>query len=231
MAKQTTDDKKLSSGVDELIAKLRDEGVSAGRAEADSIVGDARARAQKILDKANADARERIEAARKESDAYRAAGEAALKTAMRDTVLDMKTALMERFSSDLKRLVSHQMQDPEVLKQMILEVAGRTRADGEVGDADELEVLLPEEVVGLEELRVNPEELRKGRLTKFVLGLTGEMLRQGVAFSGSQDIAAGIQIQLKDKDITLDLTEKAVAALLLQHLQPRFRAILEGIVK
>lgn len=231
MAKQTTDDKKLSSGVDELIAKLRDEGVSAGRAEADSIVGDARVRAQKILDKANADARERIEGARKESDAYRAAGEAALKTAMRDTVLDMKTALMERFSSDLKRLVSHQMQDPEVLKQMILEVAGRARADGEVGDADELEVLLPEEVVGLEELRVNPEELRKGRLTKFVLGLTGEMLRQGVAFSGSQDIAAGIQIQLKDKDITLDLTEKAVAALLLQHLQPRFRAILEGIVK
>lgn len=231
MAKQTTDDKKLSSGVDELIAKLRDEGVSAGRAEADSIVGDARAQAKKILDNANADARERIEAARKESDAYRAAGEAALKTAMRDTVLDMKTALMERFSSDLKRLVSHQMQDPEVLKQMILEVAGRTRADGEVGDADELEVILPEEVVGLEELRVNPEELRKGRLTKFVLGLTGEMLREGVAFSGSQDIAAGIQIQLKDKDITLDLTEKAVAALLLQHLQPRFRAILEGIVK
>jgi len=231
MAKQTTDDKKLSSGVDELIAKLRDEGVSAGRAEADSIVGDARAQAKKILDNANADARDRIEVARKESDAYRAAGEAALKTAMRDTVLDMKTALMERFSSDLKRLVSHQMQDPEVLKQMILEVAGRTRADGEVGDADELEVLLPEEVVGLEELRVNPEELRKGRLTKFVLGLTGEMLREGVAFSGSQDIAAGIQIQLKDKDITLDLTEKAVAALLLQHLQPRFRAILEGIVK
>jgi len=231
MARQATDDKKLSSGVDELIAKLRDEGVSAGRAEADSIVGDARAQAKKILDNANADARDRIEVARKESDAYRAAGEAALKTAMRDTVLDMKTALMERFSSDLKRLVSHQMQDPEVLKQMILEVAGRTRADGEVGDADELEVILPEEVVGLEELRVNPEELRKGRLTKFVLGLTGEMLREGVAFSGSQDIAAGIQIQLKDKDITLDLTEKAVAALLLQHLQPRFRAILEGIVK
>lgn len=231
MARQATDDKKLSSGVDELIAKLRDEGVSAGRAEADSIVGDARAQAKKILDNANADARDRIEVARKESDAYRAAGEAALKTAMRDTVLDMKTALMERFSSDLKRLVSHQMQDPEVLKQMILEVAGRTRADGEVGDADELEVILPEEVVGLEELRVNPEELRKGRMTKFVLGLTGEMLREGVAFSGSQDIAAGIQIQLKDKDITLDLTEKAVAALLLQHLQPRFRAILEGIVK
>jgi len=231
MARQATDDKKLSSGVDELIAKLRDEGVSAGRAEADSIVGDARAQAKKILDNANADARDRIEVARKESDAYRAAGEAALKTAMRDTVLDMKMALMERFSSDLKRLVSHQMQDPEVLKQMILEVAGRARAGGEVSDADELEIILPEEAVGLEELRVNPEELRKGRLTKFVLGLTGEMLREGVAFSGSQDIAAGIQIQLKDKDITLDLTEKAVAALLLQHLQPRFRAILEGIVK
>jgi len=34
-----------------------------------------------------------------------------------------------------------------------------------------------------------------------------------------------------DKDISLDLTDEAIAALLLEHLQPRFRAILEGIVK
>jgi len=32
-------------------------------------------------------------------------------------------------------------------------------------------------------------------------------------------------------NITIDLTDEAIAALLLQHLQPRFRAVLEGIVK
>ena len=231
MANGATDGNGLTSGVDALIARLREEGVSAGRSEADRILADAQAQAKRILDKANAEARERQEAARQESDAYRAAGEAALKTAMRDTVLDMKATLMQRFSADVKRLVSQQLKDPDVLKQMILEVVGRVRDDAGVGDEAEVEVILPETAIGLEELRGNPEELQKGVPTQFVLGLTGEMLREGVTFSASEDVAAGVRIRMKESDITVDLTEEAVAALLLQHLQPRFRAILEGIVK
>ncbi len=231
MADQATDGNGLSSGVDALIARLREEGVTAGRNEADRIVADAHAQAKRILDKANTEARERQETARRESDAYRDAGEAALKTAMRDTVLDMKATLMQRFSADVKRLVSHQLQDPDVLKQMILEVVGRVRADAGVGDEAEIEVILPEAAVGLEELRGNPEELQKGVPTGFVLGLTGEMLREGVTFSASEDVTAGVRVRMIESDITVDLTEEAVAALLLQHLQPRFRAILEGIVK
>ena len=229
MAKQTADPKPISSGVDALIARLRDEGVSSGRSEAERILNEARAEAKRIVDKANAEAKEHLETSRKEADAYRAAGQEALKTAMRDTVLDMKSTLMQRFSADVKRLVSHQLQDPEVLKRMILEVAGRVRADA--GDEDELEIVLPEAVAGLEELRSNPEELRKGPLTKFVFGLTGEMLREGVTFSPSDDMETGIRIHVPERGIALDLTDEAVAALLLQHLQPRFRAILEGIVK
>ena len=231
MADQATGGNGLSSGVDALIARLREEGVSAGRDEDGRILADANAQAKRILDKANAEARERQEIARKESDAYRAAGEAALKTAMRDTVLDMKATLMQRFSADVKRLVSHQLQDPDVLKQMILEVVGRVRDDAGVGDDAEVEVILPETAIGLEELRGNPEELQKGVPTRLVLGLTGEMLREGVTFSASEDMAAGVRIRMKESDITVDLTEESVAALLLQHLQPRFRAILEGIVK
>ena len=68
-------------------------------------------------------------------------------------------------------------------------------------------------------------------MTEFVLGLTSEMLRQGISFSASEDGTTGIRVQVKDKDIEIDLTEEAVAVLLLQHLQPRFRAILEGVVK
>ena len=220
-----------SSGVDALITKLREEGVAAGRSEADRILAEAKSQAQQILDKAQAEAKGRLESARREADSYRAAGEAALQTAMRDTVLDMRGTLMQRFSADVKRLVSHHLQDHDVLKQMILEVAGRVREDAETSGAEQLEVILPEEVVGLEELRRNPEALRQGALTNFVLGLTGEMLRDGVTFTASDDKAAGIRIYMKDKDIALDLSEAAVADLLLQHLQPRFRATLEGVIK
>lgn len=230
MAKQAVE-VASSSGVDALIARLRDEGVEAGRGEAERIVREAREQANRILEKAQKEARERLDAAHKEADAYRAAGEEALRTAMRDTVLDMKATLMERFSSDVRRLVSHHLQDPELIRQMILEVAGRARENAAIGESDRLDVLLPEEVVGLEELRQNPAEVGSGRLTGLVLGLTGDMLRGGVTFSSSGEGHAGIRIRAVDEDITFDLTEQAVADLLLQHLQPRFRAVFEGVVK
>ncbi len=250
MAKDGPDATGLSSGVDALIAQLRQEGVDAGRAEAERILADARAQAKAIQDKAEAEARARVEQARQEADSFRKAGEEALRTAMRDTVLDMKATLTQRFASDLKRLVSQQMHDPEVLRRMIVAVAGRAGAQAELAEGEPVEVLLPKEIVGLDALRNNPDSLREGPITQTVLGLTGEMLRAGVRFGQgdapgleedrreARDLTGadaaperGILVKLDARDITLDLSDQAVAAVLLQHLQPRFRAILEGIVK
>ena len=50
MAKEANEALPASSGVDGLIAKLRDEGVSAGREEAEKIVADARAKANEIVE-------------------------------------------------------------------------------------------------------------------------------------------------------------------------------------
>jgi len=220
-----------SQGIDALIARLREQGVAAGREEAEKIVADARAMAKEIVDKAKEEAKKHIEASHKQADAFQSAGVAAIQMAMRDTILDMKSHLMQQFSSDVKRLVSRNLQDEALLRQMILEVAGRARESVDAAGASELEIVLPEEVVGLNELRNNPDELRRGKLTHFVLGLSDEILRKGVTFSASDEHESGIRIHMVDKDISLDLTDEAIAALLLEHLQPRFRAILEGIVK
>lgn len=220
-----------ASGVDALIAKLRDEGVAAGRGEAERILSEAQVEARRILDKANAEAKEHLAAARKEGDAYKSAGEEAVKTALRDTILDMKAQLMQRFSADVRRLTSVELGRDDTLKQMILELVGRVRTDTGLDEAEEVEVILPEKVAGLEELRRNPAELQKGAATRYVLGLTDEMLRAGVTFSGSDEVESGVRIHVVEGDITIELTDAAIAALLLQHLQPRFRAVLEGIVK
>lgn len=230
MAKQQPAE-PVSSGVDALIARLREDGVSAGRSDAEKIVADARAQAKRILDEATAEAKSKLETAHRESDAYRSAGEQALKSAMRDAVLEMKAQLMDRFSADVKRLVSHDLADPEMLRRLILEVAGRARDRTGLDEAETLDVILPESAVGMEELRGDPDELQKGRLTGFVLGLTGEMLREGVSFSATEDMNSGVRVHVAEKEITVDLTDEAVADLLLKHLQPRFRAILEGIVR
>jgi V/A-type H+-transporting ATPase subunit E len=220
---------RSESGVDVLVARLRDEGVAAGRAEAAALVERARAQTREMVEKAAAEARGLLDTARKEADAYRAAGEQALQAAMRDTVLGMKAQLMARFTSDVERLVSEELTDPDLLRRMILEVAGRAGA-GIDPDA-KVEVILPEAAVALDKLRGDPGELEQSPLTRFALGLSGEMLRTGITLRASADQAAGIEVRVADGKLVVDLSDDAVAGLLLRHLQPRFRAILEGIVR
>lgn len=220
---------RSESGVDALVARLRDEGVAAGRAEASEILQCARAEAKGIVEKAAAEARGHLEAARKETDAYRAAGEQALQAAMRDAVLGMKAELMARFRNAVERLVSEELRDPDLMRRMILQIAGRAREG--IGPDEKLEVILPEAAVGLDELRRDPDELEHGPLTKFTLGLSAEMLREGVSLAADGVQRAGIEVRVSEGALVIDLSDEAVAALLLQHLQPRFRAILEGIVR
>jgi V/A-type H+-transporting ATPase subunit E len=233
MAESQTDKqaKLASSGVEALIERLREQGVDAGRAEADKIVVEARRRAAQIVHEAETQAAELVEAARQETRMLQTGGEEALRIAMRDTVLRLKGELTGRFSAEVRRLIAVAMDQEAFLKQLILAVAGRAREEAGVDAGDAVQIQLPRALVGLEELRRNPLELREGSLSHFVLSLAGNVLAEGVTFGVVGDDARGICLYLKDKDVTIDLTDEKVAALLLQHLQPRFRAILEGTVK
>lgn len=94
-----------------------------------------------------------------------------------------------------------------------------------------MEILLPPGVVALDELRRSPEELREGSLSHFVLSVANTVLRDGVTFRTADDLNGGIRISLREGEIRVDLTPEGVAEVLLEHLHPRFRAILEGTVK
>lgn len=218
-------------GVEALIERLRADGVAQGRAEAERIVGEAERRARWIVRQAEEEAQQLRERARQEADSLQAAGQEALHVAARDTVLTLKNQLLQRFSGDVERLVGTQLQDEGFLQRLILELAGRVRREAELDTAGTATVLLPAQAVALDELRRRPEELREGTLSHFVLTLAAEMLREGVTFSADADLHAGIRVQLGERGVEIDLSERAVAALLLTHLQPRFRAFLEGIVR
>jgi len=220
-----------ASGLESLIARLREEGVTAGHAEAQRLVADAQSRAHRILEKAEAESKSMVDAARRESESLRRAGEEALRVAARDAVLDLKDQLERRFAADVGKTVSEALRDPELLQRMILEVVGRARTEGAVDRAKEMELLLPREAVGLDELRRRPEELREGTLAHFVAAIAGDMLREGVTFLRSEDESGGIRLKLTDRAVSLDLSDQAVAQAILMHLQPRFRALLEGVVR
>lgn len=219
----------MAKGVGALIARLRDDGVAAGAAEAERLISEAKAQAATILNEANASA-EAIQAdARTAAKRYTRAGEEALNTAMRDAVLTMKSTLIQQFEQDVQRMVSIHLTDPDMLKQMILELVGRAGQSTSIAEGSS--IILPAEVVGPDAIAANADDIQSGALTKYVLGLAKDMLKEGVTLYAASDLHGGIQAKAGDEGVELDLSDQAIAALLMRHLQPRFRAVLEGVIR
>lgn len=218
---------KESSGVDELIGRLREQGVEAGKAQADELMDETRLRAEQRLDDARREADVIVQKARDEANQTKRAGEEAVQLAVRDAMLRLKSEMVESFADRVRRLVTRELEDVDFLKQLILEVGGRSAPATD----QHAKLLLPEDVVGLDQLRRDPEEVKKGTLSHFVATVTKDMLRDGLEIGTRDDHTAGIRIRLQEEEIEIELTDKAIAELLLRHLVPRFRAIMEGIIQ
>ena len=227
--KKISNPAQVASGVEALIERLRNEGVNSGRTQAEQIVKEAEDRADSIIKQAEKQAAQMVKQAKEDSQNLERAGNQALEVAFRDTVLGLKSQLNQRFTGEVQRLVGDETQKPELLQKLILEVVGSIKEA--VADAEQVEVLLPRKVEGLEELSRNPEELEQGILTHFIRLLTQDVLREGVSFGITKDNKGGLQLRLIDQEVVLDLSDAAIAEVILEHLQPRFRALLEGIVK
>ncbi len=223
-----TQSQHIASGVETLIQRLREEGVNEGKNEAEKLLSDAETRAKWVVSQAREEAARILKSARDDAQRQKTATEEAMQVAARDALLSVKTDLTHQFAYKVRRLVAENVSKEDLLQKMILEVVGCMR--DEIDENEPAEVILPRDVIGVEDLRRRPEELREGSLSQFVLAEAGDMVREGVRFGVSEDDEGGLRISLKGGDLTLDLTDKAVADLILQHLQPRFRALLEGIV-
>lgn len=220
---------RASSGIEALIDKLKDQGVQKGRDEAAQILKDAQTEAELLLKQAQDEADQLKSKAQREVTQRRQAGEDALKMAARDLLLDVKESLARSFTDQVDRLTKQQVNTEEFMQRMILELVGRVREQSELDAAAKLEVLLPAQFIGLDELRRNASEYKEGRLSQFVQSLSADLLRDGVSFNSHK--GEGIRVRLLDKEVEVDLTDKAIAQLLLLHLQPRFRALLEGVIR
>jgi V/A-type H+-transporting ATPase subunit E len=146
----------------------------------------------------------------------------------RDAVLALKEQVSEQFSSQVRRLVSHCLSDEQFVQRLILEIAGRAVPK----DSEEpLELLLPEEVVALQQVGCQATGAKEGTLSHFVLALAGNMLREGVTLAAAADNTPGVTVKMVNQDIEISFNEKAITEFLLRHLVPRFRAVMDGIAQ
>lgn len=231
MAKpKTVDIEATSSGVEALLNRLKDDGVQAGRQEADRIVEDARGRAEATLEEARAEANRIVVEAKEEAARQKTAADEAVQVAMRDTVLRFREEIQSHLDDRVRRLVSEEMVNRELLQNLVLQVAARSLEAAGVADATDVEVQLPPEPLGLEELKDDPAALQDA-LSQLARQIAGETWRDGMEltpFDGSQK---GLRVVVKDKELEIDLSPEALTGLLLEHLQPRFRALMRGIIQ
>jgi V/A-type H+-transporting ATPase subunit E len=216
-----TETVNTSSGVQELIDRIRAAGVQAAQEEADRLLHHARQQAAEIVAQAKSEAEAMQEKARSEIEAYRQASIEALRLAARDTVLDLKARVISRFEEFVKRLVTSATRDQELVRSIVLVLAGHA-AEEFIKDK-EIEVRISNSLL---EGQKGPVFKEEGRLA--ILGLSSDMLREGVKLMPDSDIEGGACVRLVKDKLEIDLSDRAVSRMIGDRLLPRFKAILEG---
>ncbi len=222
---QSLDTKQSASGVQELIDQIREKGVNEGKTEGTRIVEDAEQRAEWIIKQAKEEAESIRQDAEENSRFVKDAGKDALGLAFRDIKLKLKDELSIQFSDQLRKLVDKELQDPNTLKSLLISAVSKTTIPDE-----QLTIILPEKVKGINELREDHKSLEQGPLVELVSDTAKKMLTKGVDIRLDNTMNSGLTFLLNDGEVTVEITDKSLSDMLLQHLQPRFRAILEGVV-
>lgn len=215
-----------TTGVQQLIDRLSDEGVAEGQRQAEKIVEEAQKKADDMLDAARQESNEIVKQAREEAATFQAAGEEALQLAARDAIRDFGARIHGGLRNRLQELVHHELQQPDLIKRMILEITGQA---GKSLTDERVELLLPREILSEDEARKFAESGESDELTKFVEGLIGQRLREGMSMRLGKQNQSGIAVRVVDQNVELDLTDETITELLGRHMLPRFRAVLRKV--
>ena len=209
---------QLSSGVQTLIDRLHNDGVSEGRSEGKKIIADAEHRAEWIVQQAQEEAKAIKQLAEDDANFLREAGKEALQQAFRDTLMKLKTHFQHQFAQQLQRAVDEEVKHPAMLRDMILSIAAISKPDQTA-----VQLLLPQS--DSNQTDQNSEDM----LDALVAEYGKQLLQAGMELQVGQH-KQGLQMKLLDQKVVVDLSSEALSELLLGHLQPRLRATLEGLI-
>jgi V/A-type H+-transporting ATPase subunit E len=195
--------------------------VEAAEKEAGRIVCEAEAKAAKLLADARTECARMREQAEKDIAAERTAGLEALRVSARDAVLDLKAQVSKSFEVFVRRLVTKATRDEEIIRELVLVLAGKAREDV-IGDKD-MHILVSKAL-----LTGKPDDELRAHGKDIILALSSDMLREGVELIPTDGIDGGARVRLVDEDLEIDLSDRAITRLLSERVLPRFRRILEG---
>jgi len=198
--------------VQELIEKIKRDGIESAAEEAGKIKRDAEAEARRIVEAAKKEAEQTVENARRDADAMEKAALTTLDHASRNLLL----AFRSEVQGLLNRIVLEQVNEDfgdEVLKKALPDAI----AAWDPGKQGSIEALLSEDSLA--------------RLQAFFAAKLAEQLKKGLELRSDPNLSAGFKIASKDGLAYYDFSAESVAGMLGAYLSPKLAEILKAAAK
>ena len=198
--------------VQELLDKIKRDGVESAQADAAKILSDAEVKRAAIVAAADKEARAIVDGAKTDAQRFAEAGRAALVQASRDLLLAFKGQIDEMLSSLVKSRVEAAF-DADTVKKALPAILEAWAKDGR----DELSVLLPE------------GDLRS--LEAYFKDKLGSALKKGVELKPLKNTKSGFRIVEKGGAAYYDFSAAAVADMLGAYLNSRLASAVAEAAK
>ena len=197
----------------ELVDKIKKDGVAAADEKAAEIIRAAEEKAKNIIEKAEAEAQESIKKAEAEALRFQKAAESSIDQAGRNTLISFRQGLLNELNAIIKAETVKNY-DSAVLKNLIPEaVKGWVKT----GNTENLSVILADK--DLKELESSLSAALKDHISK------------GMELKADSKIAGGFRIGTKDGAAYYDFSAEAVADLFSSYLSPKTAEILKNAAK
>ena len=197
----------------ELVDKIKKDGVAAADEKAAEIIKAAEEKAKNIIEKAEAEAQESIKKAEAEALRFQKAAESSIDQAGRNTLISFRQGLLNELNAIIKAETVKNY-DSAVLKNLIPEaVKGWVKT----GNTESLSVILADK--DLKELESSLSAALKDHISK------------GLELKADSKIAGGFRIGTKDGAAYYDFSAEAVADLFSSYLSPKTAEILKNAAK
>ncbi|MDR2447093.1 MAG: V-type ATP synthase subunit E [Treponema sp.] len=196
----------------ELIDKIKKDGIASASAEAAKLKSQAEAEAKRIVETAKKEADAIIDAAKADAGRMEKAGVAALEQASRNLTLAFKGEIQCLLDAIVKKETTEAYKE-DTLKAALPDILKAWAAKG----SDDLAVLASERDI----------KKIKGFFDEKLAGA----LKKGVELKSDRNLPAGFRIAEKDGSAYYDFSADAVAEMLGAYLNPHLAEILKTAVK
>ncbi len=193
----------------ELIEKIKKDGVSSAESAARKIIADAEKKAASIVSDAEVKADSIIKTAKAETERMEKASEDAIAQAGRNLIISFRDGINKELSAIVNSETEKAM-DKDLLKKLIPETVKAWSANP---DADNISVLLP-----AKDLKVLEASLKTALKAK---------ISKGLVIKSDASLSAGFRIGSKNGSAFYDFSAEEVAALFSAYLNPKTTEIMK----